>query len=127
DESSAYYELESERLTNKELPDLLDVESALADGAPLVHELAYRTRGFRGFDDPASTQPGNICQKIHLEWGDAAAAFTGAAHTVEGEFFFPMAYAYAMEPYVAIADYNDDGLTVYSSAQHPFIVRNDLA
>src|SRR5438132_11026364 len=38
-----------------------------------------------------------------------------------------MAYAYAMEPYVSIADYNDDGLTVYSSAQHPFIVRNDLA
>src|ERR1019366_4394684 len=40
---------------------------------------------------------------------------------------FPMAYAYAMEPYVAIADYNEKGLTVYSSAQHPFMVRHDLA
>src|SRR5438093_757764 len=127
DERSAYDALEPVRVDYEELPAVLDVDSALAGGAPLVHEMAYRTGGFRGFDDPASTQPGNICQKIHLEWGDAAAAFTGAAHTVEGEFFFPMAYAYAMEPYVAIADYNDDGLTVYSSAQHPFIVRNDLA
>jgi len=127
DERSAYDALESVRVDYEELPAVLDVDSALAGAAPLVHEMAYRTGGFRGFDDPASTQPGNICQKIHLEWGDAAAAFTGAAHTVEGEFFFPMAYAYAMEPYVAIADYNDDGLTVYSSAQHPFIVRNDLA
>src|SRR2546425_12182218 len=32
-----------------------------------------------------------------------------------------------MEAYVSIAVYNDAGLTVYSSAQHPFIVRNDLA
>src|SRR2546422_696500 len=106
---------------------LIAVESALADGAPLVHESAYRTGGFRGFDDPASAQVTNICQRIHLEWGDVAAAFTRAAHAIEGEFFFPMAYAYAMEPYVSIADYNDEGLTVHSSAQHPFIVRNDLA
>jgi len=33
-----------------------------------------------------------------------------------------------MEPYVAIANYESKGyLTVYSSAQHPFMVRHDLA
>jgi CO/xanthine dehydrogenase Mo-binding subunit len=37
-----------------------------------------------------------------------------------------MAYAYAMEAYVAIADVNDQGVTIYSSAQHPFMVRHDL-
>jgi CO/xanthine dehydrogenase Mo-binding subunit len=37
-----------------------------------------------------------------------------------------MAYAYAMEPYVAIAEVNENGVTVYSSAQHPFMVRHDL-
>ena len=127
DERTAYEALESVRVEYDELPAVLDVDSALADGAPLLHEMTYRAGGFRGFDDPASTQPGNVCQKIHLEWGDAPAAFRGALHTIEGEFFFPMAYAYAMEPYVSIADYNDAELTVYSSAQHPFIVRNDLA
>ncbi len=56
------------------------------------------------------------------------AAFASAAHIAEGEFYFPMVYAYAMEPYVAIADYDARGqLTVYSSAQHPFMVRHDLA
>jgi CO/xanthine dehydrogenase Mo-binding subunit len=39
-----------------------------------------------------------------------------------------MVYAYAMEPYVAIADFDAKGhLTVYSSAQHPFMVRHDVA
>jgi len=126
DERSAYEALESVHVEYEELPVVLDADSALADGAPLVHETAYRGGGFRGFDDPGSPQPSNICQGIHLEWGDAGAAFPQAAHTIEGEFFFPMAYAYAMEAYVSIADYNDSGLTVYSSAQHPFIVRNDL-
>jgi len=37
-----------------------------------------------------------------------------------------MTYAYAMEPYVAIADVNYQGVTIYSSAQHPFMVRHDL-
>ena len=45
---------------------------------------------------------------------------------VEGEYYFPMTYAYAMEAYVAIADVTDQGVTIYSSAQHPFMVRHDL-
>ena len=63
-----------------------------------------------------------------MGWGDVDAAFASAAHVAEGEFYFPMVYAYAMEPYVAIAEYDPKGrLTVYSSAQHPFMVRHDLA
>ncbi|MDE0214442.1 MAG: molybdopterin-dependent oxidoreductase, partial [Deltaproteobacteria bacterium] len=53
-------------------------------------------------------------------------AFAKAAAVVEGEYYFPMAYAYAMEPYVAIAEVGDQGVTIYSSAQHPFMVRHDL-
>ncbi len=110
-----------------ELTPVLDVDSALAPGAPLVHEKDYADGAFRGFDDfPGAA--GNICQAVHVEWGDVDAAFASAAHVVEGEFYFPMVYAYAMEPYVAIADYDPRGrLTVYSSAQHPFMVRHDLA
>ena len=130
DELSAQEALDKIKVDYEELTPVLDVKTALAPGAVLVHGTEYLGGAFRGFDDftdfPGSTK--NICQDVHVEWGDVDAAFASAAHIVEGEFYFPMIYAYAMEPYVAVADYDPNGqLTVYSSAQHPFMVRHDLA
>jgi CO/xanthine dehydrogenase Mo-binding subunit len=130
DELSAQEALDKIKVDYEELTPVLDVKTALAPGAVLVHGTEYLGGAFRGFDDftdfPGSTK--NICQDVHVEWGDVDAAFASAAHIVEGEFYFPMVYAYAMEPYVAVADYDPNGqLTVYSSAQHPFMVRHDLA
>jgi CO/xanthine dehydrogenase Mo-binding subunit len=111
----------------QELTPILDVDTALAQGTPRIHETDFADGAFRGFDDfPGAS--GNICQAVHVEWGDVDAAFKAAAHMAEGEFYFPMVYAYAMEPYVAIANYEAKGhLTIYSSAQHPFMVRHDMA
>jgi CO/xanthine dehydrogenase Mo-binding subunit len=111
----------------EELKPILDVDTALAQGTPRIHETDFADGAFRGFDDfPGAS--GNICQAVHVEWGNVDAAFAAAAHIAEGEFYFPMVYAYAMEPYVAIANFEAKGhLTVYSSAQHPFMVRHDLA
>ncbi len=130
DELSAQEALDKIKVDYEELTPVLDVNTALAPGAVLVHGMEYIGGAFRGFDDfnifPGGTK--NICQAVHVEWGDVDAAFASAAHIVEGEFYFPMVYAYAMEPYVAVADYDPNGqLTVYSSAQHPFMVRHDLA
>lgn len=130
DELSAQEALDKIKVDYEELTPVLDVKTALAPGAVLVHGTDYLGGAFRGFDDftdfPGGTK--NICQDVHVEWGDVDAAFASAAHIVEGEFYFPMVYAYAMEPYVAVADYDPNGqLTVYSSAQHPFMVRHDLA
>ena len=126
-ERAAFEALEFIGAEYEELPTVLDVDQALAEDAPLVHEKAYAGGAFRGFEDDKTQKASNICQNIHFEWGDVSAAFEEAAQVVEGEFYFPMAYAYAMEPYVSIADYTANGLTVYSSAQHPFIVRHDLS
>ncbi|HWW50521.1 MAG TPA: molybdopterin cofactor-binding domain-containing protein, partial [Verrucomicrobiae bacterium] len=127
DELTAQEAIEGIAVEYEELTPVLDVDAALAEGAPLVHEKNYSDGAFRGFDDfPGAS--GNVCQEVHVEWGDVEAAIARAAHVAEGEFYFPMVYAYAMEPYVAIADYDAKGwLTVYSSAQHPFMVRHDLA
>jgi CO/xanthine dehydrogenase Mo-binding subunit len=38
-----------------------------------------------------------------------------------------MLYPYAMEPYNALATYADDSLHIISTAQHPYMVRMDLA
>jgi CO/xanthine dehydrogenase Mo-binding subunit len=127
DELSAQEALDKIKVAYEELTPVLNVERALAPGAVLVHGMDYIGGAFRGFDDfPGGTK--NICQAVHVEWGDVDAAFASAAHIVEGEFYFPMVYAYAMEPYVCVADYDAKGqLTVHSSAQHPFMVRHDLA
>jgi CO/xanthine dehydrogenase Mo-binding subunit len=126
DERSAFEALEYVHVKYEELPAVMDVDAALADGAPLIHEAIHQDGAFRGFEEHRGAK-GNICTAVHVEWGDIEAGFSKAAHVLEGEYYFPMAYAYAMEPYVAIADYNEKGLTVYSSAQHPFMVRHDLA
>ncbi|HYB71848.1 MAG TPA: molybdopterin cofactor-binding domain-containing protein, partial [Candidatus Sulfotelmatobacter sp.] len=126
DEASAQEATEHIAVEYEELPAVLNCDAALAEGAPLVHERDYAEGAFRGFDDRRRGS-GNICQAVHVAWGDVQRAFAAASRIVEGEFYFPMAYAYAMEPYVAIADYASKGLTVYSSAQHPFMVRHDLA
>ncbi|HYT07745.1 MAG TPA: xanthine dehydrogenase family protein molybdopterin-binding subunit [Rugosimonospora sp.] len=130
DELSAQEALDKIKVEYAELTPVLDVPSALAPGAVLVHGMDYIGGAFRGFDDfnnfPGGTK--NICQAVHVEWGDVDSTFASAAHIVEGEYYFPMIYAYAMEPYVALADYDPKGqLTVHSSAQHPFMVRHDLA
>jgi len=128
DELSAQEALEEIAVEYEELPPLLHVDAALAPGALKIHDRDYRPGNFRGFDDQSIDIKGNICQEVHIAWGDVEKAFASAAHVAEGEFYFPMIYAYAMEPYVAIADYDPKGkLTVYSSAQHPFMVRQDLA
>jgi CO/xanthine dehydrogenase Mo-binding subunit len=109
-----------------ELPAVMDVDAALTPDAPLLHDQTYSVGAFRGFHE-ARKASGNVCEYVKVKWGDADKALASAAHVVEDEFHFPMAYAYAMEAYVAIADYTKKGLTVYSSAQHPFMVRHDLA
>jgi CO/xanthine dehydrogenase Mo-binding subunit len=111
----------------EEMAAILDVDTAMAEGTPRIHDTDFADGSFRGFDDfPGAA--GNICQAVHVGWGDVDAAFASATHIAEGEFYFPMVYAYAMEPYVAIADFDAKGhLTVYSSAQHPFMVRHDVA
>ena len=129
DELSAQEALEHIAIEYEELTPLLDVDAALAPNAAPIHERDDYVQGnFRGFDDQSVALKGNICQSVHVEWGDVDQAFATAAHIAEGEFYFPMVYAYAMEPYVAIADYDAKGrLTVHTSAQHPFMVRQDLA
>lgn len=111
----------------EELKAVLTHEEALAKGAPLLHERQFQAGALRGFEGEVTAGRGsNLCQEHHLRWGDVEAAFATAHAIVEGEYYFPMIYAYAMEPYVAIADVNENGVMVYSSAQHPFMVRHDL-
>ncbi|MFQ5850471.1 MAG: xanthine dehydrogenase family protein molybdopterin-binding subunit [Candidatus Binatia bacterium] len=126
-ERIAFEALEFIEVRYEELKAVLNPQEALAQGAPLLHERMFEAGSLRGFEgDVTAGRGSNLCQETHIRWGDVEAAFAKASTVVEAEYYFPMAYAYAMEPYVAIAEVNENGVTIYSSAQHPFMVRHDL-
>src|SRR5258706_10217095 len=127
DERTAFEALEFIDVKYEELKAVFTPEEAKAEDAPLLHDRKFEAGGLRGFEGEVTAGKGtNICQEHHIKWGNVEEAFKKAAAVIEGEYYFPMTYAYAMEAYVAIADVTDDGVTVYSSAQHPFMVRHDL-
>jgi CO/xanthine dehydrogenase Mo-binding subunit/aerobic-type carbon monoxide dehydrogenase small subunit (CoxS/CutS family) len=94
-----------------DLPAVIGLDAALADDAPQIHESA----------------PGNICSHEHVERGDVERGFAESDEIVEHVFTFPMVYHYAMEPHAVIAAADASGITIWSSAQHPFPVREDIA
>ncbi len=127
DERTAFEALEFIDVKYEELKAVFTPEEALAEDAPLLHERQFEAGALRGFEGEVTAGKGtNICQTHKIQWGNVDKAFKEAAAVVEGNYYFPMTYAYAMEPYVAIAEVNDQGVTIYSSAQHPFMVRHDL-
>jgi CO/xanthine dehydrogenase Mo-binding subunit len=116
------------RVEYDDLPAVIDADEALADGAPLLHETHPGRVGDEGFHNTGGDSlVGNLCAENLLEWGDLDAAFERADLVVEGEYRYPMLYGYAMEPYNATAVFEEGALTVYTTAQHPYMVRDDLA
>ncbi len=109
------------------LPFVTDVVSALAGDAPPIHEKPGEQRPHRGFDEDIERTHPNVCSHSRQAWGDVEAALLGAHLVIEGEYRYPRCYAYAMEPYNAVASWAQGDLTVWTSGQHPYMVREDLA
>jgi len=95
----------------EELPAAVGIDAARAPGASLIHE----------------DRSDNICSHERVERGNVQEGFAQSDVIVEDHFTFPMVYHYAMEPHAVIAHWNEGGVTIWSSAQHPFQVRNDIA
>ncbi len=109
------------------LPFVTTVEEALGEDAPIIHEKPGEQRPHRGFEEDITRTHQNVCSHSRQAWGDVEGALATADLVVEGEYRYPMCYAYAMEPYTAVARWDESGLSVWSSAQHPYMVREDLA
>ena len=116
------------RVDYEDLPAVIDADEALAGGAPLLHVTHPGRTGDEGFHNTGGgALQGNLCAENILGWGDVDAAFEAADVVVEGEYRYPMLYGYAMEAYNATAVFEEGSLTVYTTAQHPYMVRDDLA
>jgi CO/xanthine dehydrogenase Mo-binding subunit len=109
-----------------ELPIAASLETALAPDAPLVHQKRARPGAAHGLGDLPDAD-GNTCYSYSFRRGDTGRAFAAAAVVVEGEYTFPAVYQYSMETHTTIAHWRGGELTLWSSCQHPFLVRQEIA
>ena len=109
-----------------ELPVAASLETALAKDAPLVHEKRAPAGAAHGLGELPDAD-GNICYSYSFRRGDVDRAFAEAAVVVEGEYTFPAVYQYSMETHTTIAHWHGGELTLWSSCQHPFLVRQEIA
>jgi CO/xanthine dehydrogenase Mo-binding subunit len=105
------------------LPAVLDLEAALAPGAPLVHE---QWRDYTAI--PILHRDGNVCNRARIVVGDVERGFEEADRVFEHRFRTGMVHQGYTEPRAAVAAWDTAGtVTVWSNTQLPFEVQNTLA
>lgn len=105
------------------LPPVLDVDAAMAPGAPiLLDDLRTNELGRKG------AEPTNIAEHIRFEMGDVAAGFAAADVIVEREFTTSTVHQGYIEPQNATALWNpDDTITIWTSTQGAHSARDQVA
>jgi len=96
----------------QELPCVADIDAALAEGAPLLHENQAGSGEFHDVAGVGELFGRNICHRERFTKGDPDKAFAEADEIIEETFRFPMIYQYAMEPHCAVARVTRDGITL---------------
>ncbi|MGH7783178.1 MAG: xanthine dehydrogenase family protein molybdopterin-binding subunit, partial [Candidatus Binatia bacterium] len=112
----------------EELPAVITIEDATREGASLVHErlekkLSTFGKGMTCIDHERS----NIYFHVRYERGNVEDGFRAADFIVEDSFFSASNQQYPLEAQIAVADFNGDGFTVWSSTQSPFRVREEIS
>ncbi len=103
------------------LPAVFDMETALAEGAPLIHE----TPDPRGISAAGTS---NLAAHIDRQVGDVDQALAAADVIIERTYHLPRVQAAHLEPHVCIAWLDaDQRLNVRTSTQVPFHLRRILA
>jgi len=101
------------------LPFVIDVEAAMAPGAPILHDDLF-TAGVT----PAPTKPSNIAKVVTFKKGDIEAGFKEAEVVVEGRYTTQPVHQAYIEPHACLATYSPDGqITIHASSQGHFMIR----
>ncbi|MGE0223613.1 MAG: xanthine dehydrogenase family protein molybdopterin-binding subunit [Acetobacteraceae bacterium] len=106
-------------VTYEVLPHVIDVEEAMADNAPILHDDLF-TSGVT----PKSDKPSNIAKVVTFKKGDAEAGFKDADVIIEGRYTTQPVHQAYIEPHACLANYNADGqVSIHASSQGHFMVR----
>ena len=113
----------------EEIPAVTDLDSALVQGAALVHEnLQVPPTGFADLKSIRPLPGTNICNQYRLRYGDVEKGFEESDHIFEHEFTTPTTQHVAFEPFNAIAKIDHGNkINIWSSTQNPFLARNSVA
>lgn len=106
------------RVEYEELPGgVFSVAAALDPASPLVQDPTIRANGHL-----AST---NTLNERRFGWGDVDAV--RADLVVEHTYAFPMVTHFAIEPHGFMAAPDGDGIALWSSIQHPYLLQKMIA
>src|SRR5258708_9064673 len=101
------------------LPHVIDVEDAMAPGAPVLHDDLF-TQGV----EPKPEKPSNIAKRITFVKGDIATGFKEAEVIIERRYSTQPVHQAYLEPHACVVSINTDGqCTIWSSSQGQFMVR----
>ncbi|MFO1199279.1 MAG: xanthine dehydrogenase family protein molybdopterin-binding subunit [Burkholderiaceae bacterium] len=101
------------------LPHVIDVEAAMAPGAPLLHEAMF-TKGVT----PKPDAPSNVAEKLVIGRGDVAAGFAQAEVVLERRYATAPVHQGYLEPHACVASAGADGQHhVWCSSQGHFAIR----
>ncbi len=101
------------------LPHVIDVEAAMRDDAPILHE-HIRTEGVQ----PAPTKPSNIAKRVENLKGDVAKGFAEAELVLERRFTTQPVHQAYIEPHACVASAAEDGqVQLWTTTQGHFQVR----
>lgn len=98
---------------------IFSVARALDPESPLVQDPSLRP------DDPLADT--NVLAEHRYEWGDIETGEAEADLVIDETYGFPMITQFAIEPHAFIAAPDDDGIQIWSSVQHPFLLQKTLA
>ena len=120
------------------LTPVVDLAQAVTDQAPTIwpdglpKDEVDLTAAHAAVDkegEEAEQHPNNVYDVTRFERGDLAQAFAEADVVIERIYTTPFVHQTYLEPCAAVADPEplNKGVTVYSSTQGQFIVRNEVA
>ncbi len=105
------------------LPYVMDVEAAMAEGAPVLHDDIF-TAGV----EPKPAKPSNVAKMVRFAKGDVEAGFKEADLIVERRYTTKPVHQGYIEPHACLVSVGADGqTTIFSSSQGQFMVRSYTA
>ncbi len=107
------------RVEYEVLPHVIDVEEAMRDDAPVLHD-HLRTEGVK----PEPQKASNIAKRMENIKGDVAAGFKQAEIVIERSFTTQPVHQGYIEPHATLASAAEDGqVQIWSTTQGHFQVR----